>query len=490
MKLYKKLFLIALAAFSTFTIASCNSNNVNPTPNPEPTPEPEPTPDPEPTEWIDYTSSEEARLVLDYKGKEFLTDGIGQVTLKTAIDGDTAHFNEEGIDELIKCRFYGIDTPESTGKIQPWGKAASNFTKEKLKNANENGTIVISVPQDEYTTPSHDSTGSRYLALIWFNETEKNCDYKDLKLLNLLLVQEGYSEVKNATEMERLEPIFRSALDQAVEFKLNMFSGEDDPLYNYGDYEPISLLDMKIELEKQVAAEKNGQEYENKYDNLNVKVVGTVAGYSNGSLYLQNYYTVEDGGRYGYGEYAGINIYCGVSAIPSKFTKLNTYLQVCGTTADSENFGFQISGCSFKMYKPSENDAQILISPEDNNDEFKLYTFEKSALDIKQGDYELINSPVQIEENVRVTGGYTSDSTSVTLYIETEDGQKIDFNVFVSFIYKPDEENSPSIQWKGHEDFTDKVFSLKGLVALHKTSSGNYNTQIILRNSSDLVLIG
>ncbi len=142
------------------------------------------------------------------------------------------------------------------------------------------------------------------------------------------------------------------------------------------------------------------------------------------------------------------------------------------------------------MYKPSENDAQILISPEDNNDEYKLYTFEKSALDIKQGDYELINSPVQIEENVRVTGGYTSDTTSVTLYIETEDGQKIDFNIFVSFIYKPDEENSPSIQWKSHEDFTNKVFSLKGLVALHKTSSGNYNTQIILRNSSDLVLIG
>ena len=469
MKLFKKLFFTVIATFSVLFVASCNNEEQG---------------------FIDYASSSEARLNLDYKDRTFLKDGIAQVSLKTAIDGDTAHFTEDGNNELIKCRFYGIDTPESTGKIQPWGKAASNFTKEKLTNANKNGTIVISVPQDEYTVPSHDSTGSRYLALIWFNEEVKNCDYKELKLLNLLLVQEGYSEVKSATEMERLEPIFRSAWEQAKEYKLNLFSDEEDPLYNYGDYETVSLLDMKIELEKQIAAEKNGEEFTNKYDNAKVKVVGTVVGFANRILYLQNYYSVENGGRFGYGEYAGINIFIGMSAINSMFTTANTYLQVCGTAVDSENFGFQISGCTFKPYNPKENDAQVLISPEDNNDEFKMYTFEKSASDIKQSDYEFINSPVEIEENVKVTGGYTGDSTSVTLYIETESGNKVDFNVYISFIYKPDEKNNPSEQWIKYEEFVGKVFSLKGVVSLHKTTSGNYNIQIIPTKSADFALVG
>ena len=466
MKLFKKLFFTVLSTLSVFFVASCNEES---------------------SRFIDYASSNEARLNLDYKGRSFLKDGIAQVALKTAIDGDTAHFNEEGNSELIKCRFYGVDTPESTGKIQPWGKAASNFTKEKLTNANENGTIVISVPQDEYTVPSHDSTGTRYLALIWFNEEVKNCDYKDLKLLNLLLVQEGYSEVKNANEMERLEPVFRSAWEQAKEYKLNMFSGEDDPLYNYGDYESVSLLDMKIELENQITAQKKGEEYKNKYDNAKVKVIGTVVGFANRIIYLQNYYSVENGGRFGYGEYAGINIYIGMGNISSKFYTINTYLQICGTAVDSENFGFQISGCSFRAYNPKENDAQVIISPEDNNDEYKMYTFERSALDVKQNDYELLNSPISIIEKVKVTGGYTGDSSSVTLYIETENGEKLNFNVYISFIYYPD---GTTDQWIEYEKFVGKVFTLKGIVSLHKTTSGNYNIQVIPTRSSDFALVG
>ena len=152
------------------------------------------------TNKIDFSKKEEARLVLDYKNKSFINDGVGQVKLSTAIDGDTAHFTDLSTKELYKCRFAGIDTPESTGKIQPFGKAASNFTKEKLKKANEDGTIVITIPGDEYEKPSFDSTGTRYVALIWINETVKNCDYKELQCLNLMLVQEGFSDVKNASE--------------------------------------------------------------------------------------------------------------------------------------------------------------------------------------------------------------------------------------------------------------------------------------------------
>ena len=55
------------------------------------------------------------------------------VTLSKCVDGDTAWFylNEEE----IKTRFLAIDTPESTNKIEEYGKEASNFTCDKLTSA-------------------------------------------------------------------------------------------------------------------------------------------------------------------------------------------------------------------------------------------------------------------------------------------------------------------------------------------------------------------
>jgi hypothetical protein len=57
----------------------------------------------------------------------------------------------------------GIDTPESTGQIEPWGKPASIYTKSKLQNAKE-----IVLESDEVGTPVFDSTGERYLAWVWY----------------------------------------------------------------------------------------------------------------------------------------------------------------------------------------------------------------------------------------------------------------------------------------------------------------------------------
>ena len=43
-------------------------------------------------EHRDYVHDGSVKLSLDYKGKDFYKDGIGQVELYSAIDGDTAHF--------------------------------------------------------------------------------------------------------------------------------------------------------------------------------------------------------------------------------------------------------------------------------------------------------------------------------------------------------------------------------------------------------------
>jgi len=116
-------------------------------------------------------------------GKNFIDDGIGEVTLRSTTDGDTAKFNVGSTS--IALRFLGINTPESTGKIQPWGKAASEFTKTKLTTAER--IILIN---DEDVFGKVDSTGSRYLGFVWY----KPVDGEYFRLLNLELVEMAYTE--------------------------------------------------------------------------------------------------------------------------------------------------------------------------------------------------------------------------------------------------------------------------------------------------------
>ena len=228
---------------------------------------------------VDYINQEGAKLKLDYTDRSFMTDGVAQVSLAFAIDGDTAHFYEltdTSKTNLIKTRFYGVDTPESTGSVEPWGHAASDFTEDKLNEANKNGTIVITAAQETYGVPSFDSTGSRYLALVWVNLTEKNAPFETLTLLNLWLVQEGYSYTKNVNNMPSYEDLFFAAEAQARKEKLHLFSDEEDPDYPKGDYEMTTLIEIKREIEKNLA----DSTYQNKYNNKRVIVRGTVAGFS------------------------------------------------------------------------------------------------------------------------------------------------------------------------------------------------------------------
>ena len=238
--------------------------------------------------WIDYAAGNDVKLNLDYKGWDFYKDGIGQFNLRTAIDGDTAHF-EPLVDGdhigTMKARFFGIDTPESTGKVQEWGKPASNYTKEKLEEANANGTIVVSSAQDNYGKPEPDSTGSRYVSLVWINLTKKNAPKEELQLLNLMIVQEGLSWVKNVQSMPQYSETFYAAQNQAEKYKLCLHSGESDPYFNFGDYEDVSLIDIKKEIQETLA----DPDHTNKYNNAKIRFQGSVAGFINHILYIQDY---------------------------------------------------------------------------------------------------------------------------------------------------------------------------------------------------------
>ena len=72
---------------------------------------------------------------VDYAGQVKLnmssTTAKTEATVKQFIDGDTTHFivpTSVMPNGVLKARYLAINTPESTGKIEEWGKAAAAFT--------------------------------------------------------------------------------------------------------------------------------------------------------------------------------------------------------------------------------------------------------------------------------------------------------------------------------------------------------------------------
>ena len=487
MKKFKTIILTVALSMCLGGLTGCNKNNKK-----------EYVPTRGDENWVDFAHDGTVSLGLDYKNRDFYKDGIGEVTLKTVIDGDTAHFYpvvKTTSSLAIKSRYYGIDTPESTGRIQPWGKPASDFNKEKLKNAAANGTIVVSSAQDDYGEPIPDSTGSRYVSLIWINETKKNAAYNELYLLNLEIVQEGYSWVKNVQDMPQYADTFYKAEKQAQTYKLNLFSGEDDPTMDHGEFKDTSLLNLKYETEQYLA----DPEYVSPYDHMKVRVRGTVAGFSSGTMYIQSHFTEEDseavrgeGQGIPGGEYASINIFCGMSAVPSRYRKINTFIQLCVTAVYSENFGFQLTGAEghfpIVASEATEYDCQILLTAEENTDAQQLYIAEYDPATLSQiaqaGSTECLFCAVSTTSPVTCNKFYINpEETEITLGFT---GMK--FSAYITFAYAGDPEK-PYSYWKTESDFVGKQFLMSGVYTYHKTQSGNITYQIVFNDASGLVWV-
>lgn len=223
--LIKKTFPIALTLLATIAVASCDSAGKDlPTP---------------------YTDG--LTLSLSYEGKNFLEDGIGEVTLRSATDGDTANFNVGS--EAISLRFLGINTPESTAAVEPWGTKASSFTKKKLQNA----TKIVLINDFELHGQT-DTAGNRHLGFVWY-QPKANAP---LRMLNLELVEQAYS--KNFLFTESVIVPYLDAFTnagKAAEATGRRVYGEDDPGYDYSDrvIDDITIRDLREDYEDYGIAE-------------------------------------------------------------------------------------------------------------------------------------------------------------------------------------------------------------------------------------------
>ena len=164
-----------------------------------------------------------------------------EATVHTFIDGDTTHFeitpNEIAPNGILKARYLAINTPESTGKIEPYGKTASNFTKEKLSAAT---SIII---ESDTSAWNPDSTGARYLVWIWY-KTSADAEYRNL---NIEILQNGLALASNSSA-NRYGTTCTAAISQAEANKLHVYSGKQDPNFYYGAAQEVTLKELRANI--------------------------------------------------------------------------------------------------------------------------------------------------------------------------------------------------------------------------------------------------
>ena len=285
------------------------------------------TPDPTLAPFVDYVAQTKLNMNTDSLKQE--------VTVKSFIDGDTTHFyvpTSVCADGILKARYLAVNTPESTGKIEEWGKKASNFTKEKLSGA---VSIIIESDDDKWNV---DSTGDRHLVWVWY-KSSADADYR---CLNLELVQNGLSAV-GGTPSLRYGSATTNAFLQAGKYKLNLFSGEADPDFYYGDAYEITLKQLRTNIKL--------------YENRKVAFEGVVTRNNNNSVYVEEFDPETE-------VYYGITVYYGfeTGAILNTL-QVGNRIRVVGSVQYYEAGGtWQVSDVTYRPFKPNDPGNTLLVS--------------------------------------------------------------------------------------------------------------------------------
>lgn len=132
-----------------------------------------------------------------------------QVVLTKCVDGDTAHFEINGVDETV--RFLAIDTPELEVKgksPEPYANEAANYTCKALKEAT---SIKL-----EYEEEKYDKYDRR---LAWV--------FVDDELLQEKIVEEGFAKVRYLYDDYKYTKVVEDAEKIAQQEKKGVWSIEN-----------------------------------------------------------------------------------------------------------------------------------------------------------------------------------------------------------------------------------------------------------------------
>ncbi len=123
------------------------------------------------------------------------------------VDGDTVHVRlENGKEE--KVRFIGVDTPESTREVEPYGKEAAAYTKKRL----DGRTVYLELDVGE-----RDKYG-RLLAYVWLSPPKSDGEAEvRAKMFNAELLLEGYAQVMTVPPNVKYADLFAKLQREARE---------------------------------------------------------------------------------------------------------------------------------------------------------------------------------------------------------------------------------------------------------------------------------
>lgn len=251
-----------------------------------------------------------------------------EVTVKTFVDGDTTHFfvsSDVAAEGALSARYLAVNTPESTGKIEEYGKAASRFTREKLESAD---SILIESDDGQWNL---DSNGTRYLVWVWYRPAGETA-YRNL---NIELLQTGLAKA-NSSAQNRYGETCMAAIAQAKSQKLGIYSGQRDPDFYYGDAIELTLKELRLHPEQ--------------YENKKVACEGVITMNSGNSVYVEAL-DPETGLCFGMPVYYGFNLSGGGMEV----LHVGNKARIVGTLQFYEAGGeYQLSGLTYRMMKPDD----------------------------------------------------------------------------------------------------------------------------------------
>ncbi len=291
-------------------------------------------------EAVDYAGQLQLDLTTNTKKQE--------VKVKNYIDGDTTHFTPiqsdltgytpsdfAATDGVIKARYIAIDTPESTGDIEKWGKTASKFTRSKLETAEK---IIV---ESDSTRWDIDSTGERYVLWIWYIPEGKT----EFRNLNVEILQEGYAW-GSSTAQNRYGEIASAALNQARHLELHVFAPANvvDENYYEGDAKPVTLKQLRYHIED--------------YTDIKVRFSGVVATLMSSGSWITAYvedYDEADGHSYG----MAVFLQTGAGSVMDVFQVGNVVNVVGVCTYYAIGDTYQVSGVKASSMRPGPDHSRV-----------------------------------------------------------------------------------------------------------------------------------
>lgn len=418
-------------------------------------------PTPETPEFVDYV----AQTKLDMSSSTLKQT----VTLKQHIDGDTTHFHvpasvsPEGV---MKARYNGVNTPESTGDIEEWGKAASDFTNSKISTAAE---ILVESETDKW---NYDGNG-RFIVWVWYKPTA-GADWRNL---NLEILQNGFGMGYGEEGIYGKTCV--AAIAQATRLKLGKFSGPDP---NYPrEAIPVDLKTLRVD--------------PSKFVDKKVSFEGIVAYYGDNKAYVEHYDAETD-------MYYGIQVFDGYKTALMEVLSPGNRVRIVGTVTVFSGT-YQVSGLTYNRMRPNDPDNSAIISS-GNERSFRLTTPEQFKTDVtvaigedgaetKTFKYqELIVSTSISMKNLKVVDTYTTSSGdnagafTLTCKAVNDDGTLSNFEIDIRT-------NSPIKKSNGEtvlaSEYMGKIIDVKGIVDyfdLNNTGNGSYQVKIF--TTSDITI--